>query len=386
MTDINSSIKTVRVGSEASLNATPSVWTYLEPQGDPLFPDVTTTKIDHTGQRDGGSVAVRGVGPVTGAASIKLDVRGNGTGAGDGVTAGDGEMGVLFDAALGVAGNADVGAAIVSATGSPTTAITVGSGDGAGFTVGNAVMFLTSAGKWDVRFVDSIVGDVITLDRASSGVAVTASAVLYASTAWTANQTDSDHGTLQLQVYDDDNWSKFLKGASVTCSIDAPSSGKITADFSFVADDVDEDNSSATAPTFVAATDANPIPVMGVPVYFGSDLTETIDLKIDFGFDVAQRVSQHGVNGFAGHIYTWRGAKVSGKIYFDATLYATMQSASTVDMLIQLGTAAGNAMGIRMAAVDFTAKHTTDNGLDVIEFEGVATGLNALRVALFAAA
>jgi len=381
MAYLNSAIKTVRVGIESSLNTTPSSWTYIEPQGDPLYPDVTHNKLEVTGQRDAGAIKARCVGTKAASVALKLLARGTGTGADDGVSAGSSELDPLLTCAMGDTPNHGEGADIVSATGST---ITVGSGQGSNFAAGDAVMYYISASaSHEVRYISSISGDTLTLTSAPSGT-VSTSADLYASSTWAADQTDGDHSTLQLQVYDDDHWSKYLKGCSVKASLDVPTSGMATLDFNLTADDVSE-NSSATAPAFVAATTACAIPIQGVKVLLDGTLTESIDLKLDFGFEPAQRPAQSGEQGFAGHHYSWAGAKLTGKIYYDATMLTTMNSASTVEVEVQVGTSAMNAIAFRLPAVDFTAKHATANGEDVLEIEGIATGASAFLFSVFGA-
>ena len=385
MTAINSALKTVRVGKEATLDATPSTFTYIKPQGDPLFPDVMVEKIEQTGQRDAGQIAAACVGNSTGAASIDLLARGSGTAADDGDTAGTAELGVLMAAALGNDAVSDTSDSITSATGST---ITVGSGGGSHYTVGNAVLFKSSISSgyiYEIGFIKSIAGDVITLEHAPRGTVVTASAVLYSSSTWTANQTDgAGHDTVQLQVFADDDWSKYLKGCSVIGSLDIPESGQSHIKFDLVADDVERDDSGVTSPTFVSATSACAITMANNNFHFGGDRKELISANVDFGFDVAQIPAQSGANGHSGHMYTWRGAKVTGKMFYDATVYGDMDSASTFDLELQVGISGGNALAVMMRDVSFTsAKHATSSGIDVLEFEGHTTGADSFSIAVF---
>lgn len=377
---INSALKTVRIGKEGSLNATPSSWTYLKPQGDPLFPDVAVEKVAQTGQRDAGQIAADCVGVTTGAAALQLFARGNGSGAYGGISAGTAELDPLMEVALGSSVVSDAGSTVVTASGST---ITVTTGQGSNFSVGNAVLFSNADGNGEVGFIKSISGDTLTLEHAPSSAVAHAS--IYASSTWEADQIDPDHGTVQLQVFGgDDEWSKYLKGCSVAGSLTIPSKGQAMLDFSLVADDVDE--GTQAAPTFSSATDACAITIANSYSWFDGSLIENIESKVDFGFTPTPIVSQAGSNGVAGHRYEWTGAKITGKCYYDATIYTAMQSADTVDMELQVGNQGGNAVGVRMADVSFSSvKHSTMNGLDIIEYEGHVTGADSFYFSLFAA-
>lgn len=115
------------------------------------------------------------MGAKGGSLTFKLELKGSGTEAADNTPSVAGEadavLGTLFGTTTRQTGS-------IVAAGSTTSALTVTAADGAGFSkYGMVVVFVNATYGYQARFITSIAGDVLTLDRALSALPANGSAV-----------------------------------------------------------------------------------------------------------------------------------------------------------------------------------------------------------------
>lgn len=391
-----SAIRWLQVGSQTGTTDTPGAFTFLCPQGE-VLPRAVQGKVPVDLQRDDGEFAAPVLGAKSGGFSFTGLVRGKGVGAGyvsgAGVAAVGGEFDALLDALCGAAGSHGTGY-VISGTGSDSD--TVALADTSGHPVGNGILVDVTSGagtSYEAREVASVSTNTsVDVDRAFTA-APTGGETAYASTSWYVDADDSDHTHLYFKL-EGENWRRDFLGCAVKCSLVCPAGGLAQWQWEVLSNDWED--TAEQNPTYSSPTSAAALSVLGSPFYWGAAKTELIECSLDLGLEPQPRTATEGANGANGYIYTYSGAKFSGKIYHaDATL-ANMQSASTYDVAFQLGDTSasatpGNCLYVRIPALAVTeASIETYNGVDVIAFTGEAkrpsSGNGSVRIHLFASA
>lgn len=378
----------LQVGTQTGTTDTPGAFTFIDAQNQPIIPETSQGKLDVTLQNSDGEKTASCLGAKTGSINITTLVRSNGTAAGDGDTAAVTEVKTLMDAAMGFTGQAGVG----DTAGSSNTTSSIKLADTSLFFDGTAstqaasgIMMDVGSSVYEAREVATVNTDTdIVPDRVFSAAPAN-SAVIYAATSWYLDADNTAHSHLYFKT-EGENWRRDLLGCATTLKLNLSPASLATFEWGVVANnwtDTAEEN-----PTYSAPSSACGLAVLGSPFYIGATKTEFIEGSIDFGLAPQKRTATEGAQGANGFIYTYAGATFSGKIYHNDTTLATMQSATTIDIAFQLGTSPANAWYFRIPALDVKdAKIVEYNGVDVIEFSGVATrpsaGKGSVRVHCF---
>lgn len=362
----------------------------LEPVGDISLDGLTVGKNADLSLRNDGEMAAATLGVKSTKIAIPLRVRGingNTGGAVNGTTST--EIGHLLNALCG----ADVSNGTGSTVGVGSTSTTLTVASGAGFTVGQAVMF-SNGTENIIREIVSKSTNVLTLCRAYTG---TATGTVYASATWVVQPAAINPKHIALDIEGDGDRYKLL-GMMGGFSFGFPAQGGV------VTMNLDLEGThwtrESTGLTFTAPTVGSAIPAIDASFYVGA--TE-YDLKdAAFQLEVTKQKREHyaGINGFTGFDVIDRKAKFNGKLRAGAltgevgvSLLDTLRGATTQDVLLQVGRTAGAAMAIRFPNFDFagdSVKRVIDNGREAIDFNGVgarsgnqANVAGACRIHLF---
>lgn len=321
----------------------------------------------------------------------------------------DTEIGDLLDLFLGQAANNDGHGSTPAVLGSSSTGTTVnvGTGDGADFTAGNAILAPMGASNInEAREIVSKSSDALTVDRNIGGTP-SAGGTVYPSATWylnprTLNPTHAFF-TEEHEAGDGSAESRFdaYGCAPATLRFNFPNNGGlITAEFNFEGTDW-ADDVAIEDPTFSAPTKGSPIPFVDSPLFVGNQELCVRDLAFEITCTVVRRECSGGPNGFKGFIITDRRATLSGQFYIGNLSgevpvgsgtpdLGDLQGNSTQDVAIQFGRDPGACMYVRMPAADFTANWNKANGLQMVQFTAKtsrsgnhANVPGALRIHLF---
>jgi hypothetical protein len=347
----------------------------LDFQGEPTAPTCDQEKIPVDLVRTDGEQTAGILGNKSASHEIKAYLRGKGAGAGNGVSAVGGPLDAVLDALFGGSGG-------VHGTGKSTTnthsTTTINVTTTAGNAVGGAFVLdsdSSAASRFEIREIATVNTDAsYVLDRALQGTPAN-NVVLYGCTSWAIDADDPDHPHLGFKL-EGDSWRRDLTGCGVKAKLSIPSSGLVSVDVSVMASDWSD--TAEENPTYSAPSSAQPLKQNSI-LWIGSDKYEMIEGSVDFGLSPAPHVATEATNGLAGYVYKYDGATFSAKVYHSDTLLATLQSASTVDIGIQIGDPTGadrpgNTAYIRIPAFQCDGKPKIEsmNGVDVISFSGKA--------------
>jgi len=374
---------------------------FVDFQGDPIYADSAPNKVEVQLQRDDGEMAEAVEGQRTGGINFTTLIRGTGDGASDEVSSDPAELSVLMDVACGFDGQLGTGT-VCDGTTQAVGQLDVEAGDGAQFKDGTSgtdcpsaliVNSSQSIAQWEAREVTGVSTDALTLDRDLQGVPA-AAAPVYAATSWYIDADNPEHDT----VYADIEGTAFRDillgcGANFTINMD-PTTPLAQIEWALMANDIDYDDSLAT-PTYSAPTSAGGIPVKNCPFWWGSTKTTLRSLSIASGLDLKPKKSTEGAQGNAGWLYEYSGAKISGELYYDHTIFKNAQgsTADTVDVAVQIGPTSasdtdGNCLYVRIPNMQLMGMvKASADGVDVMQFEGVArrpsAGNGSIRFHLF---
>lgn len=143
--------------------------------------------------------------------TMTLPLAPTGTAAGPLTTAVQGPLGLLLKASM---GGEFLGTGSTGAAGSTATVLNVGTGKGVGYSVGGVIGWVNTSGVLEVREIESIATDAVTVKYAFSGVPAT-SAEFYSGATYYLTQNPTE--TLQFLVAgaeSDDRW--LLCGGQLT--------------------------------------------------------------------------------------------------------------------------------------------------------------------------
>lgn len=396
--------------SVTDTTATPGTLAFLEPTSDsdgimPKQGKVPRDLIRGDAERYSDRVGAKSV-----SVGLTLEVTGTSPADGTAVNASnDTEIGDLLDLFLGQTANNDGHASTPAVLGSGSTGTTVelGSGDGADFTAGNAVLAPMGASNInEAREIVSKSTDTLTVDRNIGGTPSSGGTV-YPSATWylnprTLNPTHA-YFTEEHEAGDGSAESRFdaFGCAPARLRFNFPNNGGlITAAMSFEGSDWD-DTVAVDDPTFSAPTKGSPIPFVDSPLFVGNNELCVRNLSLEIVCELVPRECSGGPNGFKGYLITNRTATLSGEFYVGDLSgevpigsgtpdLGDLQGNSTQDVAIQFGRDPGACMYIRMPAADFTANFAKGNGLQTVSFTATAsrsgnhsTVPGALRLHLF---
>ena len=355
---------------------------FLEPVADPGLPN-DKYKVERNLLRGDGENYARTAGhrDISGQVTIDMELRGIGSGAGDGVSssyATKSNIGLMLDTLTGAAG--------VDSSGETTHASDAGTGtsiviDAATSLVagGGVMVSNTTEGKLCAREIVSVASPTLTVDRAlydDDGGADPAleAAVAYGSASWyvDADAVNPIHQHIRAETADM-RLDYYGCAGNATLSIptgSAPCMWSTSWNFSdLIETTADED------PTFSAQSAGVPVVAVDSQLFLGATLYDAWDLSVDLGAQVSPKPSISGANGVNGYKIDGFKPTISGKFFYSESLLVTLQ-----------GTTAQDAY-FRMPAGDFTASRGVENGMEIINWSALGTrpsaGNGALRIHLF---
>lgn len=373
---VKSGLHTTNVQWEADTSVS---YINLEPVGDVSLDGLTIGKNADLSMRNDGEMAAATIGVKSTKIAIPLRVRGINGGAGSATAAArltKTEIGHLLDSLCGADGVDGTGTTI---TGGNAVTPTLIVSDTTGFPPGNAVMF-DANGELVIREVVSRSttsgAGTLTLCRAYTGSPINGG-VAYASATWRIQPAAINPKHLALDVQGDGDRYKLL-GMMGGFSFGFPAQGGV------VTMNLDLEGThwtrESTGLTFTAPTVGSAIPAIDASFFVGANEYDLKDAA--FTVEVSKQKREHyaGINGFTGFDVIDRKAKFNGKLRAGAlsgevgvSLLDTLRSATTQDVLLQVGRTAGAAMAIRFPNFDFagdSVKRVIDNGREAIDFSG----------------
>jgi hypothetical protein len=369
----NPAIRYLQVGVQTGTTDTPASFAFIDIQGELSLND-DVQKVPVNVQHDDGEKSNGDVGPRKGDLSFQTLLRGKGGGALDSL---DGVIGADLDALFyGLCGVRSVSSGLTSGASHTTTRINIGVTGG--FGVGDMVMIYTSGGYQARQIVaistDSYIQVYPALSAAPANGSVAMGAITYH-----ANAADLEHPHLYLKAEGQDFRRDFL-GCAVKASLDVTPGGILLLKWDVMASHWE--NEAAESPTYAASSSKAGLSLIGSPFYLAGVETELVKASVEFGYNPTPKTASSGPNGANGFVHQYDGLKLSGTVYYTEALMAAFQAKTPQHCFLQLGDVSsddrpGNTAALAVPALgNITAKRSTANGLEAIDFSGEATRSN----------
>ncbi len=374
MSNLNS-LARLRYGKHTSTSQidddTGVTYVFAEYKGDLALSGLKPRKLERDLRRGDNERYPRIVGPdeVPGI-GLTLELRGLNTNSGGAVTtAKQAELAPLFDSVFGANGTGGTGTTAVTA-GSTSPVLVVASA--AAIPVGAGVLFNTSSG-WIAREVVSKASNTLTLDRAFPGAVVDGS-IVYVAVTWYPDNDAPNHTHVAFDVEHPGLARRKILGALGGLVVDFPANGGlVTCAFDFQG--TDYTTPALADPTFSAPSVGHPIPSIDGSFWLEDDERLLRSAKLTVAVAREQKATYSGPNGYAGFHCNGIDVSLEGMIGMgaldaeaDDDDLLDLQDEETFDIALQLGTAPGRTVYVRMPAADFDAEMSTDGGQDVIKF------------------
>lgn len=301
-------------------------------------------------------------------------------------------------------------ASLFGSTAATTTAgaaPTVTSGTGSSLTVStnvlanlDIILVQTSIGTEARQVVSGGGTTTVTVDRAWVGTPTASSAVIRA-----ARYSVSTSQTVHTPVWfnaEGENWRRrYADCQPSSLVLNVPNAGLVEADFAFLPNDWDDQ--AEANPAFAAPTAGSPVVSGGSQFFIGANAFMLRNARLTVNIGMVMRETTTGINGvrgglatdktnimLEGELYVGDNAGAIGDISDDddgagpavapylADILgdgaATGAAPSSVDLSLQVGTAAGAAMFLRIPAADFRSAGVREGGpFAVLPFQAFAT-------------
>jgi hypothetical protein len=299
-------------------------------------------------------------------------------------------------------------ASLFGSTAATTTvgaAPTVTSGTGSSLTVStnvlanlDIILVQTSIGTEARQVVSGGGTTTVTVDRAWIGTPTASSAVIRA-----ARYSVSTSQTVHTPVWfnaEGENWRRrYADCQPSSLVLNVPNAGLVEADFAFLPNDWDDQ--AEANPSFAAPTAGSPVVSGGSQFFIGANAFMLRSARLTVNIGMVMRETTTGINGvrgglatdktnimLEGELYVGDNAGVIGDVSDDTggagvspflndilgDGSATGAAPSSVDVSLQVGTAAGAAMFLRIPAADFRSAGVREGGpFAVLPFQAFAT-------------
>jgi len=383
----------LRVAKQSGTTDTPGTLLSVENAGEAIYPTCKQVKIPVETQRTDGESAMAVLGEKAGGFPFTSFLRGGGTAAGAAQQClNAGELDPFLDCLFSGTPIHSTGKA--TTTGNSTTVLKFASGADTAFPVGSALCIDsdgTSGLRYEMREVVTATATDITLDRPLQGAPADA-AVAFGCSSFCVNPTDHEHEHLFASL-EGDSWRRDAFGCGLVLKIAIADKGLALGSWDVMANDWSD--VAEANPTYAAQYDTGAIQLCwpGSIFWYGDAKTELISGNLEIGLVPVPRVATEGVNGQNGCIYTYAGAKFSGKMYAVAgseALVTGLQGLNSYDLAMQIGnplatTTNGNAIYWRIPAFEDNgeAHYEQMSGVETVVFSGralrPAAGTGSLR-------
>jgi hypothetical protein len=299
-------------------------------------------------------------------------------------------------------------ASLFGSTAATTTvgaAPTVTSGTGSSLTVStnvlanlDIILVQTSIGTEARQVVSGGGTTTVTVDRAWVGTPTASSTVIRA-----ARYSVSTSQTIHTPVWfncEGENWRRrYADCQPSSLVLNVPNAGLVEADFAFLPNDWDDQ--AEANPAFAAPTAGSPVVSGGSQFFIGANSFMLRNARLTVNVGMVMRETTTGINGIRGglatdktnimlegELYVGDNAGVIGDVSDDTggagvspflndilgDGSATGTAPSSVDVSLQVGTAAGAAMFLRIPAADFRSAGVREGGpFAVLPFQAFAT-------------
>lgn len=353
------------------------------------------TKLDRDLRCGDNVMTSRILGPKDPGISFSTEAHGLYTVAADAVVAVAGVTNkALLEGVFGVAGDLGTGDTVSSASALELTVA------GSALVDGDFVLVTgATSGNRQVREIASGGGTTTPdIDRALTQVDNStedpATGVVWNSAVYRMTDTNADLDTLFFDIEGDTERHRLRGGTVTGLTINVPSDGGRVM-YSWEVDGNDWDRTTLANPTYSAENDGTVAIAVNSPVWIDATMYMVRDLTISISRKSTRKVTQFGINGYYGHGTVGSEVSISGSLYIGASdleaaagFRDTLNSATTKDILIQVGDTAGSCIGFRIPDGDCSAEHVVLDGLDGISFEAKATrttqgGVTVARLAIF---
>ena len=322
-----------------------------------------------------------------------------GTAATTGQSAVSGALGALLKATF---GGENLAAGSTSDTGSTATVVNVQAGHGSRWAAGLAMGWTNASGVLEVREVESVATDAVTLKYGFSGAPSSTDPLYNAATYYI---TEDPTETLQFYVQGYETSDKWLllggqAVGGVTFNIDVTGAALPSVSFNFTFAQWLDSSATAATPTMGTATYSNYSPIVGFagecrswvngsPTYSASHIIDVSAFAWAPAISYIPQTSPSGTNT----IKRWRGARANPPItgsfttvYEDLTWWSARDNLVDRHIQYQSGIAAGNAFVLTAPTVQIKNPQRGDAGGlagQTVEYQGrrdsdVASSTDAL--------
>jgi hypothetical protein len=277
----------------------------------------------------------------------------------------------------------------------------VTSGTGATLVVSSAVLanldiiLVTTSTGVEARQVISGGGTTtVTVDRSWVGVPTASSTVIRAGR-YSMSTSQTTHTPVWFNC-EGENWRRRYQDCQPSSLVlNVPNAGLVEADFGFLPNDWDDQVEAN--PSFAAPTAGSPVVSGGSAFFIGSTPFMLRNARLTVNIGMVMRETTTGINGVRGGLATDKtNIMLEGELYvgdnagtigelvddsgtptIDSILgdgLATGAAPSSLDIALQVGTAAGAAMYVRLPAADFRSAGVREGGpFAVLPFQAFAT-------------
>lgn len=396
--------------SATTIGTAPGAFATLLPRSTPVsfFPR-TRQVIDRPLASVDGRRFARVLGPKdVGELSLPLEFKGVDTNTGGAVAAWEAKMeqGNLLASLFGGVATATTGAAPTVTSGSGTSLVA-----SSNVLQNSDILLITTTVGAEFRQVASGGGTTnLTLDRALVGTAVAASTIIRAGRYTMATAT-----TVHTPVWFDaegENWKRRYSDCQPSSLVlNIPNAGLVEADFAFMPNDWSDETDGS--PSFSAPTAGSPIVSGGSGFFIGSNAFMLRNARLTVNVGMAMRETTTGANGIRGGVATDKtNIMLEGELYVGANTgtigdisddddgggpavapylndilgdgFAAGTVATTQDIMLAVGSAAGAALYIRIPAADVRSSGVREGGpFAVLPFQAMATGASPLTLGVF---
>lgn len=396
--------------SATTIGTAPGAFATLLPRSTPasFFPR-TRQAIDRPLASVDGRRFARVLGPKdVGELALPLEFKGVDSNTGAAVAAWEAKMeqGNLLASLFGGVATATTGAAPTVTSGSGTSLVA-----SSNVLQNSDILLITTTVGAEFRAVASGGGTTnLTLDRALVGTAVAASTIIRGGRYTMATAT-----TVHTPVWFDaegENWKRRYSDCQPSSLVlNVPNAGLVEADFAFMPNDWSDETDGS--PSFSAPTAGSPIVSGGSGFFIGSNAFMLRNARLTVNVGMAMRETTTGANGIRGGLATDKtNIMLEGELYVGANTgtigdisddddgggpavapylndilgdgFSAGTVATTQDIMLSVGSAAGAALYVRIPAADIRSPGVREGGaFAVLPFQAMATGASPLTLGVF---
>ena len=304
------------------------------------------------------------------------------------------EQGNLLASLFGAVGVATVGAAPTVTSGTGATLVV-----SSNVLANNDIILVTTSIGTEARQVISGGGTTtVTVDRNWAGVPTASSTVIRAGR-YSISTSQTTHTPIWFNC-EGETWRRRYQDCQPSSLVlNVPNAGLVEADFGFLPNDWDDQNEAN--PSFSAPTAGSPVVSGGSQFFIGANAFMLRNARLTLNIGMVMRETTTGINGVRGGLATDKtNIMLEGELYVGDNAgsigdvsddtggsgvapflndilgdgSATGAAPSSQDIALQVGTAAGAALYIRIPAADLRSAGVREGGpFAVLPFQAFAT-------------